>query len=115
VRQARESGAEAIVMGAGLPLDLPELSADWPRVALVPILSDLRGIHRFVRKRMRKGRLPDAIVVEHPRHAGGHLGATRIEQLVDPRVEFDRPRRGCAATWRASPARRSWRGSRRAA
>jgi nitronate monooxygenase len=26
---------------------------------------------------MRKGRLPDAIVIEHPRLAGGHLGAAR--------------------------------------
>jgi len=88
VRQACASGADAIVMGAGLPLDLPELTADWPRVALVPILSDLRGIQLVVRKWMRKGRLPDAIVVEHPRHAGGHLGATRLEELDDPRFEF---------------------------
>ena len=66
VRRACESGADAIVVGAGLPLDLPELAADWPHVALV------------VRKWMRKGRLPDAIVIEHPRHAGGHLCAARI-------------------------------------
>ncbi len=89
VRQACESGADAIVMGAGLPLDLPELAAGHPRVALIPILSDLRGIQLVVRKWMRKGRLPDAIVVEHPRHAGGHLGATRIEELDDPRFEFE--------------------------
>jgi nitronate monooxygenase len=89
VRQACESGADAIVMGAGLPLDLPELAADFPQVALIPILSDLRGIQLVVRKWMRKGRLPDAIVVEHPRHAGGHLGATRIEELADPRFDFE--------------------------
>jgi nitronate monooxygenase len=89
VRQACESGADAIVMGAGLPLDLPELVADFPRVALIPILSDLRGIQLVVRKWQRKGRLPDAIVVEHPRHAGGHLGATRIEELDDPRFDFE--------------------------
>ncbi|MFM1990854.1 MAG: hypothetical protein RJA99_3811 [Pseudomonadota bacterium] len=89
VRQACESGADAIVMGAGLPLDLPELTAPWPRVALIPILSDLRGIQLVVRKWQRKGRLPDAIVVEHPRHAGGHLGATRLEELDDPRFEFE--------------------------
>jgi nitronate monooxygenase len=89
VRQACQSGADAIVVGAGLPLDLPELAADWPRVALVPILSDLRGIQLLVRKWERKGRLPDAIVVEHPRYAGGHLGATRIEELDDPRFDFE--------------------------
>lgn len=89
VRQACESGIDAIVMGAGLPLDLPDLTADFPGVALVPILSDLRGIQLVVRKWMRKNRLPDAIVVEHPRHAGGHLGATRLEELDDPRFDFE--------------------------
>ncbi|MCL6469788.1 MAG: nitronate monooxygenase, partial [Ralstonia sp.] len=36
VRQACESGADAIVMGAGLPLDLPEMTAEHPKVALIP-------------------------------------------------------------------------------
>mgnify|MGYP002682555625 CR=1 FL=1 len=36
------------------------------------------------------GRLPDAIVIEHPRHAGGHLGAARIDDLADPRFDFER-------------------------
>jgi nitronate monooxygenase len=90
VRRACESGADAIVVGAGLPLDLPEIAADWPQVALVPILSDARGIALVVRKWMRKGRLPDAIVVEHPRHAGGHLGAARLGDLADPRFDFER-------------------------
>ena len=90
VRRSCESGADAIVMGAGLPLDLPELAAPWPDVALIPILSDARGIALVVRKWARKGRLPDAIVVEHPRWAGGHLGAARIEDLTDARFDFER-------------------------
>jgi nitronate monooxygenase len=89
VRQACASGIDAIVVGAGLPLDLPELTADHPKVALVPILSDARGIALILKKWERKGRLPDAIVVEHPKHAGGHLGAARIEDLDDPRFEFE--------------------------
>ncbi len=89
VRQACESGADAIVMGAGLPLDLPDLAAGHPEVALVPILSDARGVSLVLRKWMRKKRLPDAIVIEHPRYAGGHLGATRIDELSDPRFEFE--------------------------
>ena len=89
VRQACESGAHAIVMGAGLPLDLPELTADFPDVWLIPILSDARGVTLLLRKWMRKNRLPDAIVIEHPAHAGGHLGATRIDELNDGRFEFD--------------------------
>ncbi len=89
VRQACASGIDAIVVGAGLPLDLPELTADHPKVALVPILSDARGIALILKKWERKGRLPDAVVIEHPKHAGGHLGAARIEDLGDPRFEFE--------------------------
>lgn len=89
VRQSCESGAHAIVVGAGLPLDLPELTADHPDVALVPILSDARGIGVVIKKWMRKGRLPDAIVIEHPGHAGGHLGAAKVEDLHDTRFDFE--------------------------
>lgn len=88
VRQSCESGAHAIVMGAGLPLDLPDLTRDFPGVALVPILSEARGVGIVVRKWMRKNRLPDAIVIEHPRYAGGHLGATRLEEVADRRYDF---------------------------
>ena len=88
-RQACKSGIDAIVMGAGLPLDLPELTADYPKVALIPILSDVRGIALVIKKWLRKGRLPDAIVIEHPRYAGGHLGAARESDLGDPRFDFE--------------------------
>jgi nitronate monooxygenase len=88
VRQSCESGAHAIVMGAGLPLDLPELARDFPDVSLIPILSEARGVSIVLRKWMRKNRLPDAIVIEHPGHAGGHLGATRLEDVNDPRFDF---------------------------
>jgi nitronate monooxygenase len=88
VRQSCESGAEAIVMGAGLPIELPDLVADFPRVALFPILSDVRGVVLVLKKWMRKKRLPDAIVIEHPAYAGGHLGAVRPEEVRDPRFDF---------------------------
>ena len=90
VRQACESGAEAIVVGAGLPLDLPDLTAAYPNMALIPILSESRGISIVIKKWLRKSRLPDAIVIEHPRYAGGHLGAARIADLEDPRFDFPR-------------------------
>jgi nitronate monooxygenase len=90
VRQACRSGANAIVMGAGLPMDLPELVEGHDEVALIPILSEERGVRAVLKKWMRKGRLPDAIVIEHPRYAGGHLGATRIEEVTDPRFDFAR-------------------------
>jgi len=89
VRQALESGADALVVGAGLPLDLPDLARDFPKATLVPILSDARGVQLLVRKWEKKGRLPDAIVIEHPRLAGGHLGAQRVSDLNDRRFDFD--------------------------
>lgn len=90
VRQACESGVHAIVVGAGLPLDLPDLTAGHPDVAIIPILSDARGIAVVLKKWLRKNRLPDAIVIEHPRWAGGHLGAAKIEDLGSDRFEFER-------------------------
>ena len=89
VRQSLESGAQALVVGAGLPLDLPELAAGFPDVALIPILSDARGVQLVVKKWEKKGRLPDAIVLEHPRLAGGHLGAARIADIQDTRFDFE--------------------------
>ena len=90
VRQACESGAHAVVMGAGLPLDLPEMTASHPDVALIPILSESRGIGIVLKRWMKKGRLPDAIVIEHPNHAGGHLGAARIADVGDSKFDFAR-------------------------
>lgn len=88
VRQACASGAQAIVMGAGLPLDLPELADGYPEVALIPILSDARGVAIVLKKWIRKGRLPDAIVIEHPRYAGGHLGAPNPADLKNEKFDF---------------------------
>lgn len=89
VTRALECGIDAVVVGAGLPLDLPDLGRDFPKVALIPILSDARGVQLVVKKWERKKRLPDAIVIEHPRLAGGHLGAARIADLQDPRFDFE--------------------------
>jgi nitronate monooxygenase len=89
VKRALEAGIDAVVVGAGLPLDLPDLAQDHPGAALIPILSDARGVALIVKKWERKKRLPDAIVIEHPRLAGGHLGAARVADLNDPRFEFE--------------------------
>ena len=89
VTKALECGIDAVVVGAGLPLDLPDLAQDHPQTMLVPILSDARGVALVVRKWERKKRLPDAIVIEHPRLAGGHLGAAKVADLGDPRFEFE--------------------------
>ena len=75
VRAAVEGGAKVIVCGAGLPMSLPELTADHPDVALIPIVSSLRAA-QLIAKKWHKSyhRLPDAVVVEDPDTAGGHLG-----------------------------------------
>lgn len=90
VRQACESGANAIVMGAGLPFDLPDMAKGYDDVHLIPILSEERGVRAVLKRWMRKGRVPDAIVLEHPRYAGGHLGAPKPEQINDPKFDFKR-------------------------
>ena len=46
VRQACASGIDAIVMGAGLPLDLPQLTEGYPDVALIPIFG-MREVSRW--------------------------------------------------------------------
>ena len=88
-RHALACGIDALVVGAGLPLDLPELAREFPKSAIIPILSDARGVQLIVRKWEKKGRMPDAIVIEHPGLAGGHLGAAKVADLKDKRFEFD--------------------------
>ena len=88
VRQACASGANAIIMGAGLPLELPALTADYPDVALIPIVSDGRALRITLKRWKRQNRLPDAIVVENPRFAGGHLGIANVGDENDPRYDY---------------------------
>ncbi len=75
IHTACEAGAKLIVSGAGLPLSLPGLTAEFPDVALVPIVSSVKAAELIARKwHKRYQRLPDAVVVEDPDTAGGHLG-----------------------------------------
>ncbi len=76
VRTAIQAGADAIVCGAGLALDLPALaeSAGEKRVALAPIVSSAKAAKVICRSwQNRYQTLPDFIVVEGSK-AGGHLG-----------------------------------------
>ena len=84
VKSACKAGVDIIFSGAGLPMKLPEYTRDFPDVALVPIVSSVRAADLVIRKWKRQyDRLPDAIVVETPLYAGGHLGATRMEHVTD--------------------------------
>jgi len=84
VRSACEGGVDVIISGAGLPLRLPEITADFPDVALVPIVSTTKAA-RIINRRWEKqfGRLPDGFIVETPLEAGGHLGVPKPEQVTD--------------------------------
>lgn len=90
VRTACESGIDIIISGAGLPLKLPELTADYPDVALVPIVSSVKAAH-LILSRWKKsyGRLPDAFVVETPNKAGGHLGARSVDKVMAPELALE--------------------------
>lgn len=84
VRSACEGGVDMIISGAGLPLKLPELTTGFPDVALVPIVSSVKAASLIIRRWEKLyGRLPDALVVETPLYAGGHLGVTKMEQVFD--------------------------------
>ncbi|XWK89973.1 MAG: nitronate monooxygenase [Phormidium sp.] len=89
VRTSAEQGVNLIISGAGLPLQLPEFTLEYPEVALVPIVSTTRAARVICRKWEQKyKRLPDAFVVENPNNAGGHLGA-KSEELDDPALEAE--------------------------
>ena len=90
VRAAAEGGANIIISGAGLPLRLPDYTKDFPDVALVPIVSSGKAASLIARHWAKKyNRLPDAFVVEEPATAGGHLGATTMEQVYDPALRLE--------------------------
>lgn len=80
VQAAAEAGADAIISGAGLPLDLPGL-VSRSDVALAPIVSSARAAHLICRTWARHyHRAPDFIVIEGCR-AGGHLGFAEQDLL----------------------------------
>lgn len=85
---ACEVGFNVIVSGAGLPTNLPEFTADFPDVALVPIISSAKAL-KIICKRWqgRYNRLPDAVVLEGPK-SGGHQGFT-YEQCFDPNFALE--------------------------
>lgn len=83
VRTAAVNGADLIVSGAGLPLNMPAV-VEGTNAKIAPIVSSGRAAALLCRVwRKQYKRLPDAIVLEGPR-AGGHLGFT-LEELQNPR------------------------------
>lgn len=80
VRTALEAGADAIVSGAGLPLELPALAEGFEAL-LAPIVSGPRAAQLICRTwAKRYGRVPDFVVLEGCQ-AGGHLGFEEADLL----------------------------------
>lgn len=91
VRGALDAGADVIISGAGLPLNLPAIQKPED-TALVPIVSSPRALDLICRKWEKLGYRPDAVVLEGPL-AGGHLGfqlntvdldSNKLENLFPP-------------------------------
>lgn len=91
VRAAIDSGADFIISGAGLPLNLPSIQPPKD-TALIPIVSSTRALKLICKKWEKLGYRPDAVVLEGPL-AGGHLGfkpeeieleSNKLENLLPP-------------------------------
>lgn len=81
---ASTTGADMLVVGAGLPLTLPKL-VENKDIAIGPIVSSLRAMRLILRSWTKKhNRLPDFMVVEGSR-AGGHLGY-KLEEIKENRL-----------------------------
>ena len=78
VKGAIDAGADAIISGAGLPLNLPDIYPPKD-TALIPIVSSARALELICKKWERYKYRPDAVVLEGPL-AGGHLGF-KLEQI----------------------------------
>jgi len=78
VKGAIDAGADVIISGAGLPMNLPMIKAPGD-TALIPIVSSARALELICKKWERAHYRPDAVVLEGPL-AGGHLGF-RIEDI----------------------------------
>ena len=83
------AGADVIISGAGLPIDLPALVDKACQTKIAPIVSSKRAAQLILKMWSHKyDRTADFIVIEGPK-AGGHLGFSN-EQLNDTAsLDFD--------------------------
>lgn len=88
VKTAIEAGADLIISGAGLPLNLPEITAG-SSIKIAPIVSSAKAC-KLVLSYWKKhfNRTADAVIVEGPL-AGGHLGFKK-NNLDNDIVNFDK-------------------------
>ena len=89
VKEAVAAGADVIISGAGLPMNLPELVGETCKTKIAPIVSSKRATQLILKMwDHHYKRTADFIVIEGPK-AGGHLGFSD-EQLKDVgAIDFD--------------------------
>ena len=99
VKEAVKAGADVIISGAGLPIDMPKFVAEAEsenggsekrerRTMIAPIVSSVKSALVICKMWDRKYHTaPDFVVVEGP-CAGGHLGFSR-EQLTELGADTD--------------------------
>ncbi len=88
VQIAAQHGADLIVCGAGLPMDLPEL-VQGTEAAIAPIVSSARCVQLIMKRWLKRyDRLPDLVVIEGPK-AGGHLGFSQEEAEHADSLDFE--------------------------
>jgi nitronate monooxygenase len=91
VKGAIDEGADVIISGGGLPMNLPSIYPPKD-TALIPIVSSVRALELICKKWEKYSYRPDAVVLEGPL-AGGHLGfkfeqieleSNKLENLLPP-------------------------------
>lgn len=89
VKAAVAAGADLIVCGAGLPLELPSLVPKESGSKIAPIVSSRRAAEILLKKWDKQyERTADLLVVEGPK-AGGHLGFHEEELKDVDHIDFD--------------------------
>ncbi|WP_100065222.1 NAD(P)H-dependent flavin oxidoreductase [Miniphocaeibacter massiliensis] len=87
VKEAVKAKVDAVVVGAGLPLNLPEL-VETRDVLIAPVISSARALSVIVKNWTRKyDRVPDFVVLEG-KYAGGHLGFSK-EDIFDEKINIE--------------------------
>ena len=88
VKTACETGVDAIITGAGLPVELPKYAAGYD-VAIAPIVSTAKAAGVILKRWDKKyQRTADFLVIEGPK-AGGHLGFSPEELADVGQIDYD--------------------------
>lgn len=90
VQAACKAGVDGITSWAGIAWNLPEITKDFPDVALGIMLSDPKWVKIVVEKwKAKYDRVPDYIILEDPAKAWWHLWASNLNKVDDPKYSIE--------------------------